>query len=164
MKYPAYVTIASDASVKEKHGMSAWACYIRTPRGVYRTAALFKEHITKSSLVAEAKAFANALQIADRMYDLQKARVIIYIDNNQVFNYPKKPNHNYKAKDEALNKIVPILARINAGYGYEYRHVKAHVKGDGSKKYFMNQWCDISCRRVIREALRQKEEMESDVV
>ena len=152
-----YVTIASDCSNSDKHGISTWACYIRSPRGVIKHAARFREY-SKNTAYLETLALCNALVIADQNIDLSQCKIIVYNEIAHVLTplVTKKAGLPRK-KDAERTRIIndtmlPILAK---GISWELRDVKAHSKeyrkADAAKKYHLNRWCDISCRALLRK-------------
>ena len=62
-----YVTIATDISSDNKHGITTWACYIRHDGGVIKHVAQFREHYVNTAL-AETYALANALVLAEKKH------------------------------------------------------------------------------------------------
>ena len=100
------ITICSDASYKKfyKQSISAWACYIRTPKRTIKTSGLIKSQINGST-TAEMYGIANALYLADQVEDLSKFRVIVYCDNLKALQKkvrnPYTPKSKYYAEKQA---------------------------------------------------------------
>lgn len=156
---PKYVTIATDASYDYGSKMAVWACYIRTPERAYKTAQLFKGPIASSSQ-AETLALANALRIADQLCDLTKHHLIVYSDCAGVIGveHTKAGNVRKRAAQRAQLIAEHITVYLGKAQWYEIRHVKAHTSRWDKQhpkheaKYFMNHWCDINSRAVLRKA------------
>lgn len=152
-----YVTIATDCSNSDKHGISTWACYIRSPRGVIKHAARFREY-SKNTAYLETLALANALTIADQHVDLASCHIIVYNEIAHVLTpLTTKKAGLPRKKDAERTRIINdiMLPILNKGLSWELRDVKAHSKeyrkADAAKKYHLNRWCDIACRALLRK-------------
>jgi ribonuclease HI len=152
-----YCTIATDASTSDKYQVSTWACYIRSPRGVIKHAARFAEHSTNTAWL-ETKALANALVIADNNMDLSEHKIIIYNEIAHVLTPLKTKKAGLpRLKDAERTRIIVevMLPILEKAISWELRDVKAHSKAykkaNAPKKFILNRWCDLNCRRVLRE-------------
>lgn len=153
-----YITIATDASLSDNHMLATWACYIRGPRGTIKHSGQLKEYPPKgNSHFAETLALANALVIADKHVGVAGTHIIIYNEVAHVLTPTRTKHGNVRVKDRERTNVIndvmlPILKKAE---GYELRDVKAHsseYKKDGAaKKFFMNRWCDLTSRRLLRE-------------
>lgn len=152
-----YVTIATDASTSNKYCISAWACYIRNPRGVIKHAARFNEWSDNTAWL-ETKALANALVVADQNINLAEHKIVIYNEVGHVL----KPLKTKKAglprlKDAERTAIINdvMMPILDKAISWELRDVKAHSKeykkDSAPKKYILNRWCDLNCRQVLRQ-------------
>lgn len=153
-----YITIATDASLSNEHKVASWACYIRTPKRTVRHAALFADYPPRgSTCFAETVALANALAIIDKAVHLPHYKIVVYNEIPHVLTPTTTKAGNIRVRDQARAAVItmhmlPILEKAKS---YELRDVKAHTlkhqEAGAPKKYFMNKWCDVSCRRVLRE-------------
>lgn len=158
-----YITIATDASLSDNNQLATWACYIRGPKGTIKHSGRLKEYPAKgNSHYAETLALANALVIVDNNMDVAACKVVIYNEVSHVLTPTRTKNGTIRLKDRERSKIISdvMLPILNKAVSYELRDVKAHssaYKKEGApKKFFMNRWCDLSSRRLLRELARRE--------
>lgn len=157
-----YVTIATDASQSTTHDIATWACYIRTPRGTIKHSARFTLNHASTHML-ETKALANALVLAERTVNLSEHKIIIYNEVSHVLRPLKTkkaglPRQKDAERTAIINEVMlPILQKAGS---YELRDVKAHSpKGrrEGApKRFYMNRWCDLACRKLLRRLVRSQ--------
>lgn len=160
------ITVCSDASMSTKLKIATWACYIRTPDLTIKLGGVFKEY-SSGSYWAETRGIANALSILNsQVKNLEKYKIILYCDNNvaliepRIKNTPASKHHKASLEKRKFydDHIKSILLKARE---YETRHVKGHLpehKWDtGSKRNFMNNWCDEEAKRYMAIAKKEAE-------
>lgn len=160
------ITICSDAGHKNYHhkGIGTWACYIRTPTKTIKQSGVIKQSV-KGSTHAEQYGIANALFLANKAEDLSQYRLIIYCDNKfalrtdwtvKVTSISKRYQKQYEQKVFFDTYIKPYLDKAGS---FEMRHVKGHAEQEDWKsgaRNFMNDWCDVEAKRLMKLALRAR--------
>jgi len=160
-KYPLTITICTDAGFSRQRALGVWAAYIRTPARRIKTSGLLKQ-APRESTEAERMAIANALHIVARMVglELKKHKLIIYCDSKNALAKPRvkvTENSRYHASQKArydwyMLHIEPHLALFGQT---EMRWVRGHLAeskwDDTSQRNWMNRWCDLQCRKLMRE-------------
>lgn len=148
-----YITIATDASCHAKLKLAAWACYIRTPKGVTKLAGAFKSSVP-GSYQAETFAVANALVIANQIADLTKHKLVLYSDSKSVLKFGKTKAGNVKKRDVERSKIIEqqIMPYLSRAISWQLRHVPSHTGRRDLKRFYMNNWCDKAAKQAMRQA------------
>lgn len=141
-------TINTDASHCNRLNVGTYAYWIRCGNWFVRGGGVFKDSV-KGSTQAEFMSVVNALHIVDKFCQVKIDRIIFNRDNVRVLS-KKKGN-------ELERKIAGYITRIRRknithltdNKFIEFRHVKSH-KNDGSKKAYVNEWCDKRCKMELR--------------
>lgn len=159
-----YITIATDASLSDNNMLATWACYIRGPQGTIKHSGQLKQYPPKgNSHYAETLALANALVIADKHVGVENCHIIIYNEVAHVLKPTRTKTGAVRVKDRERTAVINdvMLPILNKAVGYELRDVKAHskqYKKEGApKKFFMNRWCDLTSRRLLRELCKAQQ-------
>lgn len=156
-----YVTIATDISCDSTYKVCTWACWIRYGSGVIKRSGVFQKY-PKDTCRAETYALINALTIAYKVVpDWGESRVIIHNEIERVLTPLTRKNGElskaeYDRTAAILNLAMPILDKAES---WERRKIKAHMKdwqnAENPKKYFINRWCDIESRRLMRQTRKE---------
>lgn len=164
-----FITIATDISADSSYKIATWACYIRYSGGVIKESGVFKEYPSNTTK-AETYALANALVIASKLSDYGQSRIIIHNEIERVLTPLRTKGGNLAVKDidrteVVLNVIMPLLDNAQS---WELRKIKAHYKdweaSPDRSKYFINRWCDIESRSLMRyERRKQKQCLQSKI-
>lgn len=160
------VTINTDASFSHEHhlgGFAIWMVY----RGE-RTVLSGKLINVKSALDAEIQAIANGLHVLIKKGYDDIEKVIVNTDCVSAINEINEQNTKRTPHKSAV-VVRGLMKKIREMYPYskvvqaqrkkfiEFRHVKAHTKGE-TARLWVNNWVDKEARREMRELVREKSE------
>ena len=140
-----YVTVASDASCgKEATG---YAYYIRDDDGTTKKA-WRTEHKKLSSTKAEIVAALSALKVINSRNYPKGTKVIYYCDNTTALqviddSFADRTRKRYLGAIEMAKELIGDLE-------IETRHVPSHTGKTDMKRYYLNKWCDINARAMMR--------------
>lgn len=140
-----YVTVASDASCgKEATG---YAYYIRDDDGTTKKA-WRTNHKGISSTKAEIVAALSALKIISGRNYPKGTKLIYYCDNTTALQvltdtFTPKTRAKYLGAIEMAKELIGELE-------IETRHVPAHTGRTEEKRYYLNKWCDINARAMMK--------------
>jgi ribonuclease HI len=159
-KYKRIVTVFTDASFCHKTLAAGYAIWMKTDSGTYRHAAPFKVLIN-NAWEAETGALANGIIWAATKFDLKNSDLLVATSDckGAIESVKMGISKNALIKEFVLRVDKEIEER---DFRLSLRHVKAH-KGYGTKRTAVNEWCDTSAKKIMRnERLTKKETIEND--
>jgi ribonuclease HI len=155
------VTINTDASFNRKYKKAAYAFWIVCNEERYRFAAMIKQPVSRPE-EAEFMAIINAVHGLGFLRLRAIHKIIINTDCLNVIhliNRDKAKIAEYKlAKwgEPLYEKYLAVLKQFNLDAAeIEPRHVEAH-KGSDTKRKWVNDWCDKTAKKVLREAINKQ--------
>lgn len=145
-----YMTIATDASVAHGKIGSAFGYYIRTDEHYIKHA--WYKHERKSPQIAEITCLAHAIDhlLSLYNYDIPANTTLILNIDSDYCSY--LVNHdNVRLRFCLRNAISIALIEMLLSYFDEVdiRVMKSHQM-TGTKKNYMNRWCDINARAQLK--------------
>lgn len=161
------IIVVTDASFSDLHKLATWACWIVTPVGEIQYCRPMQQNqsITNSA-IAELYAICNALAILQQQVkDLENHHVIVYGDCTSALEVGKTKAGSIRRSSLAKSYIIdeyitPIASKCGL---FEVRHVKAHtssLKTAWTHQQHMNNWCDKSARRLLRQIINAQKTVE----
>lgn len=132
-------TIVCDASWCPETEIGAWAAWIVCEDVRHQQWGVFKEPCSTSN-EAEIKAAINGLHFAKSKF-ANVARYHLVVDCKGVIYCIEKRDKWWKVMSEIVDN-TDITAK----------HVRGHRRSNGSKRTWVNNWCDKKARATMREA------------
>jgi ribonuclease HI len=160
-KYKRIVTVFTDASFCHKTLAAGYAIWMKTDEGTHRHAAPFKVAISNPE-EAETAALANGIIWAATKFNLRSRDYLVAASDCK--NAIARIKIERKLKNDVMTSVVLRVRKEIAGRGFKLslRYVPAH-RGYGTKRTAVNEWCDISAKKVMRnerlvKGLKNKEQ------
>lgn len=147
------ITITTDASFHHGHKVGGHAFIIVCDLFRIKKTGSFKDKLDSSN-DGELKCIINALHTLLIQEELPTTtHLVINTDSTHCINAINTPNTplGYSA-ESYYKKVIEKTKAVN----YSVRHVKAHVKGQRTKREGANEWCDQQAKKYMRLAVENK--------
>lgn len=154
------LTINTDASFHPDYKVGGYAFYIVCDLFKVQKAGMFKVE-PQNSLEAEMMCIANAIFVASKQKQYPYINLVV-INSDALYAFERVGK---KKKDPFGRKIANLLRDLRMVTGfqkYEFRHVKAH-SGVNDARSKVNEWCDREAKKWMREAVRIKQNENSNI-
>lgn len=154
-------TINTDAGFYPREKIGSFAYWIKTGNLFLHGGGPLKGKCT-DPLDAEMKSIINAVHILDASKFNAISKIIFNRDNiNAKSGEQTELQKLLKSKlREIRTRCIENLGKANVSEPYwEFRHVKSH-SGTGTKRQFVNDWCDQRCKDELRKLKYSLEKIE----
>jgi ribonuclease HI len=139
------ITLFTDASHCDRTLLASYAAWMKVNGQTHRRAAMLRGRVPTSN-TAELRALVNGIFIA--LHSIQPppgSRIIAQTDSQTAIDILTRPNASEPEAKLLAKKLATTEIEI------EYRHVNGH-RGNVTPRNAVNTWCDVECRRLLREA------------
>lgn len=158
------VTINTDASYSPDHNIAAYAYWIKSDQGKICKADLFRNTVLTPN-EAEFKAIVNSLHELCHTEWTPINYLHINSDSQNCIDIlmghsiPRQENMQ-RLTELSLQYLKRLEERREHKNGkfLVCKHVKAH-KGITDKRTYVNNWCDVESRKILREAVKKRNYM-----
>jgi len=146
-KYGRIVTVFTDASFCHRTLAAGYAIWMKTDGATFRHAAPFKVAINTPTQ-AETAALANGIIWAATKFNLtSKDYLVAASDCKDAIRRIEAVCKFKKSTKEYVERVYK--EKLQRGFKLSLRHVPAH-RGYGTKRTAVNEWCDVSAKKVMR--------------